>query len=493
MGRESGRSGYARVSLIAAGLFVLTLASRLPFLSQQLWAWDSVLYARALEDGFHVDYALAEQRPHPPGYILYVGVAWLARLLTQDSNAALVAVAAVASAMTAAALFLFARRFASERSAILVAIGFAASPLVWQYSEIAYPYTVLGLLSLSLAACLALSRGRGIAAAVVASAAFGAAAGFRQDLLFIVGPLWLWSVFPLRWRERGAAAAMLFLGCLFWLVPSAALSGGPASYLGAVVRQTDFVRATHSVLAQGLPALGVNITTTLYAVAWGLGLFAAPIAFVIASGAIDVVRRGRIALGPAERLIAVWTLPALALYVVLHIGEWGYVLSVLPGLYVLAAIGIDRAAALRVPARGFAFAGAVAAGLVFLATSAPFSADAIARQDRELASRVSFVRQHYQAQHILLLAREDFLLVRYYLPEYRTWLYDPEPFRRSMLRKRAPKVSAIVVFNPGLRAVSDDARKVDCAKGVQLVYLAIEPGAVVELYGEQYTIAESQR
>ncbi len=63
----------ARAVAVPAGLFALVLASRLPFVTHALWAWDSVLYARALEHGFHVDFDLADQRPQPPGYLLYVG------------------------------------------------------------------------------------------------------------------------------------------------------------------------------------------------------------------------------------------------------------------------------------------------------------------------------------------------------------------------------------------------------------------------------------
>ena len=481
-----------RPAHIAAAVFALTLATRVPFVSGQLWAWDSVLYARALEDGFHVDYVTASQRPHPPGYLLYVGVAAVARQVTGDSNSALVMVSMIASALAAAALFLFARRFASDRAAALVALGFALNPLVWQYSEVAYPYTLLGLLSITLAACFTHTRGRGITAALIASAAFGATAGFRQDLLMIMAPLWMWMVWPLPWRARAAAAGMVSLGIMTWLVPTMVLSGGPFAYLGSLFRQTDFVRATYSVLAQGLPALGTNVRMTFYALAWGLGLFALPVVALAGAAAFGAMRKRGVAFSEPMAFLIAWITPALMFYIVLHIGEWGYVLSVLPGLYILAAVGIDRLPTVRRSARRVAFAASVAAPvLLFTASPAPFSAAAINGHDWALASRVAYVRENYLADTTLLLAREDFLLVRYYLPEYRTWFHDPEPFRSTLRRKRAPKVNAIVVFTPGLKATSVEALRVKCAKDVELVYLAIEPGAVVELHDDRYTIAES--
>jgi hypothetical protein len=105
-----------RSALIATAIFALTLATRVPFASSQLWAWDSVLYARALEDGFHVDYVTESQRPHPPGYILYVGIASVARQFTNDSNSALVLVSMIASALAAAARVQVARRLAADRA-----------------------------------------------------------------------------------------------------------------------------------------------------------------------------------------------------------------------------------------------------------------------------------------------------------------------------------------------------------------------------------------
>lgn len=480
-----------RPAAIAAALFVFTLATRIPFRSGELWAWDSVLYARALEDGFHVDYVTANQRPHPPGYLLYVAVAAVARSFTGDSNSALVLISMIASALTAAALFLVARRFASDRSAAAVALGFALNPLVWQYSEIAYPYALLGLLSIVLAASFAHSRGRGAFAALISSATFGAAAGFRQDLLWILGPLWLWTVWPLPWRGRLVAAVVVGLGGLIWLVPTAMLSGGLFAYIEAVARQSDFVRATHSVLEQGLPALGNNMATTAYATLWGLGLFALPVAALGLAGGYRAIRERAISVGQRETLFIAWIVPGLVLYVGIHIGEWGYALSIIPGLYVVAAIALDRLAAPRMVGRAALSLSVLLPALVFTTTSVPFSAAAIARHDWELASRVSFVRDHYSPNTTLLIAREDFLLVRYYLPEYRAWLHDRDPYHTTLRRKRAPKVDAIVVFTSGLQTTSAEALRVKCAKDVELVYLAIEPGAVVELQDDRYTIADT--
>ncbi|MBM4421150.1 MAG: hypothetical protein FJ034_06130, partial [Chloroflexi bacterium] len=133
--------------VVALAILLVVAATRLPFLTSSLWAWDSVLYARALERGFHVDFALSEQRPQPPGYLFYVASAALVRLVTGDSNTALVLVSVAGSALCAALIFLVARRFSRTGLALLAAAGFAANPVAWTYAEVAYPYALLGALS----------------------------------------------------------------------------------------------------------------------------------------------------------------------------------------------------------------------------------------------------------------------------------------------------------------------------------------------------------
>jgi hypothetical protein len=481
-----------RVALVAALIFCGVLGTRLPFASQTLWAHDSVLYAGALERGFHVDDDLRDQRPHPPGYILYVAVADIARDAGLDSNAALVLVSAIASALSAAALFVLARRWVLDAIAIIVALAYAADPLVWQYSEIAYPYTVLGLGSIVVAWCCVAARGRGLVPALLASAAFGTAGGFRQDLLLLLFPLWLWCVAPLGAGAAARAGLAAGAACLAWLVPTVILSGGPEDYFSALSSQAAYVRDAYSVAAQGIPAFAWNLAATSYATGWGL-LAMAPLAIVAAAIAVRRILRVRDV--DEASFHVVWILPALAVYVVLHIGDWGYVLSALPGLYLLGALALAQvssaAGAWRPPVLALATGVLVIVpAFVFVAGSGPFSAAAIAQHDHELGARVSYVRANYAPRATMILTREDFLLVRYYLPEYRARQYDPEPFTHSSRRMRATKVERIVVFTRGLVADQPlDVRRVQCSKGIELVYLDVQPRAVLEFKGERYAVA----
>ena len=486
----------SRVWAGAALIALAVIASRLPFAAEQLWAWDSVLYARALERGFHVDFELAGQRPQPPGYILYVAFAWLFREIVRDTNAALVLVSIVASGAGAAAIFALARRFAPVQASAIAALAYACDPLVWLYGVVAYPYTLLGALSVILASLFLHARDAGLRWCVFASAAFGLVGGFRQDLYLLLGILWLWMLGRTTWRGRAACAAAAAAGVIVWLAPTAALSDGLAAYLAALGQQTNDVRSTYSVEAHGLGALWANGRFTIGALVWGLLAFGVLLVVVGAARALAFLRAPRMP-GAGARFFAAWLLPGVAFYVAVHIGEWGYVLSVLPGLYVLGGLAVwsvGRALSSR-PRKawlGLASAAALAPALIFALSAEPFSAARVRQHDTALRARVEYVRATFPAESTILLAREDFLLVRYYLPAYRAWLYDPAPHGSDAARrKKMMRTTTIVTFTEGLTSRrGQEVRSVEVAPGISVSYLTLERGEVLELYGERYMVRD---
>jgi hypothetical protein len=367
------------------------------------------------------------------------------RAVTNDSNAALVAIAVVASALTVALVYLVARGHAPRAASVIAALGLAASPLFWQQSEVALPYTVLALLSTVFAAAFgALRRG-----AVPLAFAFGLASGVRQDLPLLLGPLWLWSLRGVPLRTGASALVAFAAACLVWLVPSALLSGGLAPYLDAVAGQAAHVGTTFSVAARGTSGLIANLAFTTYAVAWGLGAFALVVVFV--GGARLLALRGR-----ASVFFALWLIPPLVVYVGLHIGDPGYVLSILPGSYVLCAPLVTRLGRLAVPVGATLV---LANSALFIAGGSPFTAPAIAEHDAALRARIAAVRSAADAS-TTVLAQFDYVLVRYYLPEYRTLFYGEQPQTLSRDARPitlVPARDAVLLFGttaeppPGLR------------------------------------------
>jgi len=433
-------------------LGAIVLVTRLPFVTHLLWEWDSVLYARALEQGFHVSADIADQRPHPPGYAFYVAAASIARWLFSDSNAALVAISVLASALAAAGVYLLARRFASRELAAFAALAFAADPLVWAHGEIALPYIVLALGSVGLALLFWDTRHGSERRAILASVAFGIAAGFRQDLLLVLGPLWLWSA-AAGGAGRIARCAVAVAGAsLLWLVPSAIASGGFDAYVSAVLSQSGTITG-HSVVT-GNDVLWYDVRFVILALAWGLFATGVLLLGLLLAPAVRWLRAPRLRRpGDVQTFFLLWLVPGLALYLLWIIGDWGYVLSILPGLYVLCAALLGRALSHAhgrpvAIVRGTLAALVVGTAIFFTVADARWSASLLAAHDRSVSDRVAYVRGHFSAASTVLLAREDYQLARYYLGEYRAWLYDPAPARITDAPKTIP--SALVIFTPDL-------------------------------------------
>jgi hypothetical protein len=323
--------------------------------------------------------------------------------------------------------------------------------------------------------------------ALLTSAAFGIAAGFRQDLLLLLGPLWLWSVLPGGPRRVALAVLAVAVGCLVWLVPSAILSGGLGAYLGAIATQSGSITG-HSVGGSGFgDLLWYDLRFTILALAWGLFAVGIVLLGLLLAAALHWARRPRLH-RPGELTIffLLWLLPGLAVYLLWIIGDWGYVLSLLPALYVLCGTLLARALA-RVQGRPYDVALGVlvvllaGTALFFVRADARWSARLLAAHDASVTFRVAYIRGHFAPDATVLLAREDYQLARYYLNEYRAWLYDPAPARADDPPKRVS--GALVIFTPDLVLRQGLGTAIGGVAGGTMLTWVPAPAAGVRLFG----------
>src|SRR5581483_7156032 len=103
--------------LLALALFVLTLALRIPFVSQTLNHWDSVNHALAL-----TSFNVTIDRPQPPGYILYIGMGRLLNFILPDPQTALVTLSILASALAIVFIFFLGNKIANVNIGLIAAI-----------------------------------------------------------------------------------------------------------------------------------------------------------------------------------------------------------------------------------------------------------------------------------------------------------------------------------------------------------------------------------
>ncbi|HEY8477409.1 MAG TPA: hypothetical protein VIN09_11145, partial [Chloroflexota bacterium] len=393
------------------------------------------------------------------------------------------------------------------------------------------PYTVLAAFSVTLA-LLWLSVWRGRLNPALVAFLHGLTGGFRLDLWPFLFPLALAAAAPAfagrvatfargALRSWGALAGCFALGALTWLVPTALLSGGPLAYASVLLNAMSNVVRMYSVPSRGAAGLAVNAREVVAAVEAGLGVALWAVAYLLArqlvvlvhswGGSADGGVRGTTAppgsagaphrsAGPstpggpsAYRFLLVWILPALLFYLFVHIGERGYVLSVLPGLALLAGRGLELAAGdvVRLGARWWpallgrgralvALVGGVAMvnALQFLGGAGTVSAQELRCFGPVLEQSVATVRHRFDPKDTAVLAGAWYQHARYYLPEYVAWRY--ESTRLAFEREVPPEVRFVVLLGHDLPADPQEEAVVfelPCER--RLVALSVRPGEEV--------------
>jgi len=414
---------------VGLALFGLALLTRLPFATANLYAPDSVLYARGMErfDPF-------DQRPQPPGYLWYILALRAIDLVTHDPNRAMTIVSALAGAATVVLVYLLATRLYDERTARVSALFVLTAVTFWAYGGVAYPYTLLAALT-TLCAFLfwhALdplqTRGDRGLRLLVASVAWGVAIGFRSDLAIFLAPLWLLAATRATIPSAAFSAVTVAAFVGLWVAASALADGGLARFLEALQIQSKFVDDRYSVFGNGPIAIYRN----LYELGrfLGRGLY-----FLIPLIAVTLISAEARRIELRDRLrtvfVALWLLTPLAFYVFIHVGEYGYVLSMLPGLAIVAARGaIALAKGLRMPRTFKWIVMTVALGnaAIYLLSDTPISARDIARHDRGIDEKVAYLAS-FAPDNTQVVAAYDAVLAENYLQRLPGGLplfgYDP--------------------------------------------------------------------
>jgi hypothetical protein len=441
---------------VAVFLGVLGVISRWPVRARVLPTWDAIQFALALDE-----FDVVRHQPHPPGYILYVLLGRAVDQVVGDPPTSLAVLAALASGVTLVVLYRLGLRLYDRPTALLATAGLLVSPLFWFYGLVGLSYAAeAALVTLVVLAAWLASRGDR-RALVLSTVALALAAGVRQSILPLLLPLWLlaaWRGLGRRWQPMALLLLLMSLVIGLWLVPLVVSAGGPTAYLGASLELFDStVRGTSVMGGRWLP----NLERLTEASLLGLGLF---LPVLVAAGVV-AIRRG-LPGRPRAWLFLAWGLPPLLVYALVHVGQYGYLLTVLPAAYLLVARALVAGQRRLEPRLGpgpawTATAGAVA---VILAVHASFALAAprldvrfpetpprgLARWQGELAARYRFalwphtvpglrdtetviatyieaVRSRFEPAGTLLVTELGnprsypwFRHVSYYLPEYRT-------------------------------------------------------------------------
>ncbi len=139
---RGGVVGFAVVSLVALW------AARWFWRARYLYEWDSAQYALGI-----LRFDVRNQRPHPPGYPLWIVLLKATHLLVKDVNTAQIALGFVVTGVATALFYRVVRRLYGEEPALLAAAWLLFSPTVIFYSTVASSYPADLLVSTVLAPC----------------------------------------------------------------------------------------------------------------------------------------------------------------------------------------------------------------------------------------------------------------------------------------------------------------------------------------------------
>jgi hypothetical protein len=415
-------------ALSLLGVAALTVGTRLLTHGRYLFNWDAIQFALGVQR-----FDLVAHRPHPPGYLGYIA---LGRIFTAasggDPQVGLVLLSAVAEGAGVLLAYCAARalwgRFAGWAAALLL----ASSPLFWIYGGAALTYALEPTLAIAVT-WLAYRACQGDRRSLVAGAVVAALAGAIRptDEVFLAVPL-AWAGWRgLRRGDRAVLAAALGAGVaatLAWLMPLLVASGGIFRYVVASRELSARASATSAVWKLGAEGLRINGSAVVFALVLALGSFLPLLlTYLLSRRAARVTLPGP----PLGRdflvLAAALLLPALAVYDLVHIGQMGYVLLLLPALVLPAGVVLDSLARAiagnqRAPiVRGVALAACVVANVAIFALPTGGMRDQVVQHDTYTTAVLATVQRFDPNSTVLLTdadAEGSYRMAQYYLPAY---------------------------------------------------------------------------
>lgn len=334
----------SRTLVITTGLGAAAGLLYALFLPDALSQWDPLQFALALE---HTD--MATHQPHPPGYIGFVGLAWLLKGLGLASGPAVLYAGLLTSAAAVPSLWLVGRRLHGERAAWLGAAFFATNPVTWYHAVSGESYAAEALFgTLIILLGLRVERDAPRRDLAVFFAVYGLAGAFRQNLPVFFLPYAAWRLWiACRHRTPRDAVARVAIagvagvaGVLAWAVPLLAWAGGLRTVILLFGREAfDTFGREYSFLF-GADSAGVLANLDL------LARFTVPAIGPAALVACALLPWARRRLAPARTdvaLYACWMGPPFLWFVLVFVMKAGHLLQVAAPLALLAAVVVARA------------------------------------------------------------------------------------------------------------------------------------------------------
>lgn len=394
------------------GATLLAAVSRWFALARTPWDWDELLFMLSL-DHFNV----AQHRPHPPGFPLYVLAGKIIRKFGFGDFHSLQVLSLLGAIAIVPAMFFLCRelrmRFPTSLSAALLLAFF---PNVWFYgggalSDVPSMTLVIIALALILAGC------RNQNAYLVGAIVLAISAGFRpQNLLIGCVPFVMASVYQMRTsiaRVIGAVGVMVAIVAISYL--EAAYLTGWHDYREAVHTHQAYITRVDSFLSPTRPPLW-RVFDDFFVMPYRAPLINA----IISALCLIAIVRGR---AHALAAIASFGLFSVASWLMLdHFSASRFSIGYAPMIAILAADG------LQFLTRRFELIGtAVIAGIMIAWTWPALSV--VRPSIAPPVAAVDWIRNHADRENATIYVHETMVpYARWYLPDYTLrFIEDQEP------------------------------------------------------------------
>jgi hypothetical protein len=183
---------------------------------------DSILFDRGLKE-----YDVAEYRPHPPGYPVYIFFGKISRLFISDDLLSMTVVSAVFGVLALLAFYFLIFEMFGKKVALMSTMLLGVTPLFWLNSLKAMSdMTGLFFILLAMYFIYRFMKYKTSAGLYIASFVSALAVGVRFHAVFILIPLMIYAYIKAReWRKSLVALACFAVGILVWFVPMVVATG----------------------------------------------------------------------------------------------------------------------------------------------------------------------------------------------------------------------------------------------------------------------------
>lgn len=319
-------------------LIIAFFITTIPFVTTYPFNWDAAQFVLGVEN-----YEVDMHQPHPPGYPLYIGVAKVLHILV-SSHTALIIETVLFALITVLVMYLLIFHIWKQRwLALTIALLWLVNPMFWMYRETALTYVIdscaILLLLLLTYILFTTPPERSSRYAFYSAVALAILGGFRPSMIILLAPILIVQWIYLRsWKTTIISIVLAVVCCLMWYIPMLIDSGGLAKYQAA--SQTLY----GEVASRSSGLYGATWDETFRQVYLVLQTLIAGWNVVLLLMIISVIAviyykfKGR-------SVVNWWFTTAVSSSIVvplfifglIHIGQLGYLLIILPVGYIMAA------------------------------------------------------------------------------------------------------------------------------------------------------------